>query len=525
MLSRPVTVAQCPLRLLASARKQALVIAMVLAASLATLSAASPALGNLHQEFAPFADCPLSTPGVTTCLYATTTSGEFTLANKTVPVSKTITIQGGLVGEGPTCCELVPAADGNTLSKTALPVPGGLVGIELLGNFTEVTATAELAGTVHANPNAILSRKGVAVSLPLKVKLDNPLLGSGCYVASESTPLQLQLITGTTNPPPPNKPISGSGGTFHQSGENQIATITNTSLVDNSFVAPGANGCTLLPLVGDLAVDVEVGLPGAAGRNTAILNGTLSEAEAPAVAAVLPLPDVGRCEKTEGVLEGKKTVYHGRYTNASCVAESETHTGKYEWTEGPGAGKKFTGTSKALTIETVGKSKVTCSASASQGEYTGPKTQSVSLTLTGCKGVLHGKSASCQNTASQGEITTSPLDGELEFTNETEPAKPIVGLDLKPTPPSTSVVAFECGGEWVSLGGSVIAPISAVDKMASTFKLKAAATEGRQTPEQFEGGVKDTLTVAIAGGAQEQAGLTASDTVVNEEPLEIKGAV
>lgn len=511
-------------RRLKPTRRRMLVVAMVLAAS--TLSSASPAMANLHHEFVPFADCPLGTPGVTTCLASTTTSGEFTLGNKTVPISRTITLQGGLIGAGSTCCKLAAAADGNTLSKTPQPVPGGLVGIELLGNFTEVTATAELAGPVSINPDGVLSRSGVAVALPLKVKLDNPLLGNECFVGTESTPLFLQLTSGTTNPPPPNKPISGKGGSYQISGQNQIITISGTSLLDNSFAAPGASGCGALPLVVDLAVDAQVGIPAAAGHNTAILNGTLEEAAAPAVAAILPLPDVGRCELTEGVPEGKKTVFHGGYTNATCIKESETHTGKYEWMPGPGAKRKFTSTSKAPTLETVGKSKITCAAGASEGEYTGLKTQTVAFTFTGCKTVLAGKGASCQSAAaSQGEMRTSPLDGELEFINETNPANPVVGLDLKPAASNADVVTFECAGTSASIKGSVIAPITAIDKMGPTFKLKATAVEGKQAPEQFEGGLKDTLTLAMSGSAEEQAGLTTTDTVVNEEPLEIKGAL
>ena len=61
------------------------------------------------------------------CLVATTTSGEFKLGNKTVPINKPIVMQGGII-EGSHV--LVPAADGNTLSHTPLTVPGGLTGIE-----------------------------------------------------------------------------------------------------------------------------------------------------------------------------------------------------------------------------------------------------------------------------------------------------------------------------------------------------------------------------------------------------------
>ena len=121
------------------------------------------------------------------------------------------------------------------LSKTPQPVPGGLLGItapawwpqflkdlfnETINNgFTGVTATVELAGTgvgVKVNFANALFASGTAFSIPVKVKLSNPFLGSSCYIGWNSNPMTLNLTTGTTAPPPPNNPISGNRG----EGEN-----------------------------------------------------------------------------------------------------------------------------------------------------------------------------------------------------------------------------------------------------------------------------------------------------------------
>ena len=64
--------------------------------------------------------------------------------------------------------------------------------------------------------------------------------------------------------------------------------VKGSSFVNNSFAAPAAQGCggsssRAGPL--DRAVDAELHLPAPAGRNTAILDGTLQEANAPAVRA------------------------------------------------------------------------------------------------------------------------------------------------------------------------------------------------------------------------------------------------
>lgn len=463
-------------------RRGALAALVAAIASMAMLGAASPAMATLKQDLARFSDCPLENPEATQCVYADTDKGEFVLGNGAVPVSKPVIIQGGL-----TPPVLVPAAYGNTLSKTPLPVPGGLVGIELIGNFTEVTATAELAGQAEISTEVVL---------PLKVKLDNPLglLGGSCYIGSNSEPISLHLKYG-----------SGSSITTKDNGA--IKVITGT-LIDKTFAAPGANGCTLVPLVGDLAVNVKEGLPSASGKNKAEMGGTTEEVAAQIVKAVKPLPDFGHCAK----------VVHGGYGNSTCTAETPAKNGKFEWTEGPGPNAKFSGTGTKVTLEGVGHSLVTCTASSNAGEYTGPKSAKLTLKLTGCAAGVKGSEGSCSSSgAAAGEIQTAQLNGALNFIDEgEEPALPTVGIDLTPAS-GTSLATFECGGKPVTVGGSVIVPISSLDKMATSFKLKAKATAGKQLPEAFEAEPNDTLTFN-----GEQAGLTSTSTLTNEEALEIK---
>ncbi len=263
----------------ARARATSTTIAVAAALGLLVGAAPAPAKKTPNPEFAPFADCPVGVHGVRYCVYADTTSGEFKVGSKTVTINKPITLQGGLM-EGSE--QLVPATDGDTLTKTPLTVPGGLVGIEGLGG--EVTATTEIAGPVLVNEANVATGSGPVVTLPARVKLSNPALGETCYIGSDAEPILLKLITGTTNPPPPNKPITGSPGSFAFNPTQEIAIISNTSLVDNSFAAPGVNGCgEPLSAVLDPVVDLAAGLPSAAGGNTAILNGTVEEAAATSV--------------------------------------------------------------------------------------------------------------------------------------------------------------------------------------------------------------------------------------------------
>lgn len=122
--------------------------------------------------------------------------------------------------------------------------------------------------------------RGPSVKLPVKVKLENPLLDDECYVGSDTEPIVLELTTGSTEPPSGTPPITGNPGTVSLNPALTIITISGASLVDNTFTAPAASGCGgLLSLVLDTALDVEVGLPAAAGASEAVLTGSLEETD------------------------------------------------------------------------------------------------------------------------------------------------------------------------------------------------------------------------------------------------------
>jgi hypothetical protein len=290
----------------ARVRKYVLTAVMAVAIPLALMAMTSTAFAVTHHpkgEFAPYADCPLSNPGTIACLLAKTEGGEFIVGKETVPIAKVITLQGaiGVVGGGE---GFIGAEDGNTLSKTPQKVPGGLSGLikcneisnlieriacELVfeNGTTGVNATTELAApasSIGINQNNLIEETGTALSLPVKVHLENTLLGSSCYVGSNAHPIVINLTTGTTAPPLPNKPISGSIGEPTLNPGGSIITLKNNKLVNNSFAAPGVEGCGgVFSFLIDPIVNAKLGVPAAAGHNTAILTGTLSLANAEAV--------------------------------------------------------------------------------------------------------------------------------------------------------------------------------------------------------------------------------------------------
>jgi hypothetical protein len=281
--------------------RRMLMLVVGLASTLAMLGVASPAMAALEGELAVFEQCPTSNAQLVACIYGKTSSGEFVVGNKTVPITNPITIQGGFTRNKETGAEeFVGAANGETISKSPQTVPGGLAGLikcneihELVlrltceltfqNGLTGVTATTELAAPasdIVLNEANLIQRKGIALSLPIKVKLSNPFLGSGCYIGSNAHPIILELTTGTTNPPPPNKPISGKVGNVIGNQEGTILYVKENTLVNNSFAAPGVEGCGAVPLLIDPVVDLQSGLPAAAGHNTAILNDQLEESGA-----------------------------------------------------------------------------------------------------------------------------------------------------------------------------------------------------------------------------------------------------
>ncbi len=269
---------------------------IALLAALGTSSAAAVPSG----EYAVFSDCPVSNLELAACLVSRTESGEITLGKQTVPLVATQTLQGGYTEEPSGAQHFVGAADGNTLSKTPQKVPGGLAGLvkcnEIKGSglledlaraacelvfengVTGVNATTELAApasSIGINEENILEASGIGLSLPIKVKLENPLLGEECYIGSNAHPVVLNLSSGTSGS------ARGKRGKLSDRAEGGILVISGNTLVDNTFAAPEATGCGgLFSSLIDPLLNAKVGLPAAAGTNTAILNNTVEQSGA-----------------------------------------------------------------------------------------------------------------------------------------------------------------------------------------------------------------------------------------------------
>jgi len=282
--------------------------AIVLAAMVVPMAFAAPALAKEPTgDFAVFKQCPRFTAGVELCLYSETQSGEVVLNKQKVPINEdkkhAIILQGGITNAGTNEEKFVGALNGETLSKTPQNVPGGLTGLvnctEITGSgflevlarescklifenkTTGVSAVTELAkpaSEIGISTNNLENAEGAALTLPIKVHLENPLLGSECYIGSSSSPITLKLTTGTTSPNLPNKPITGKVGKIAAKDEFEFLEISGNKLVENAFSAPGATGCGgIFAFLLDPIINSKIGLPSVDGQNTAIQNNLIKE--------------------------------------------------------------------------------------------------------------------------------------------------------------------------------------------------------------------------------------------------------
>ncbi len=278
---------------------------VLLLVAVTSFAFASSAAAKLTGNYTKFAQCPYKNPEAFKCIYSTTVGGEVVLGSKKVPIVNPAVLQGAFTEfDEKGFAKFVDATNGITLSKAPQPVPGGLAGLvnckeisnlilratcELTfeNGLTGVNSTLELArptNEILISENNLGGEIGTALKLPIKIRLENPLLGESCYVGSSSSPIIWNLTSGTTAPPGPNKAIKGTVGEIEFLEEGRILETKGTTLVDNAWAAPGANGCGgVFSFILDPIVNTSAGLPAAAGKNTAVLVNNIFIASAVAV--------------------------------------------------------------------------------------------------------------------------------------------------------------------------------------------------------------------------------------------------
>jgi hypothetical protein len=132
--------------------------------------------------------------------------------------------------------------------------------------LNRVTATVELAGQpTRFNATGALVTGVPLLDLPVKIHLNNVLLGPSCYIGSDANPIVLRPETTVRGAPRSIREPNGFPVIMLQ--------ITGSTMADDSFAVPAASGCGPLGLA-DTTINYRQGLPSPAGANELVLNET-----------------------------------------------------------------------------------------------------------------------------------------------------------------------------------------------------------------------------------------------------------
>lgn len=210
--------------------------------------------GNAVAAFPNFSDCPLSNPTLNACIDIQSRTGSMTIKGFTVPLGESLEIRGGVaLGATPNDTQFIPPVGKTGFFGRPIQIPGGILGINFPLPGNAVTATATLAGP----PSSIkLNLVTYDISVPIFLKLTNPIIGPGCQIGTTSNPSRLNMRT--TRP-------------GRETFTDTYTLVTGNTNADNTFAVPGATGCGIgLGLINSL-INVKLRLPSSSGNNQTVL--------------------------------------------------------------------------------------------------------------------------------------------------------------------------------------------------------------------------------------------------------------
>ncbi|MFD7426051.1 hypothetical protein ACFV6Z_03135 [Streptomyces sp. NPDC059818] len=290
--------------------------AAVVAIPLTPLSAsAATAAANLNGHWAPFSRCPVDDPAmlaadgqdlVASCVSSYSPGGAIKLGSTEATTGANDMQFGVIQDTAAGTFKVIPPA-GGALVGAPTTIPGGLLGLMCPSDIPVVSAVCQQITNVSLNKvNATVESAGAPtefnltaglvtgqpiVKLPVRIHLENPLLGSNCYIGSASDPVILRPQN-TTAPALAIERFDGDGTPNATEGSMLRFALTGNTQGDATFSVPKATGCGL---GGSLswAVNLKTGLPSASGNNHLTLNNASTYSGA-LTAPGLVLPDAGK---------------------------------------------------------------------------------------------------------------------------------------------------------------------------------------------------------------------------------------
>ncbi|HTU79552.1 MAG TPA: IPT/TIG domain-containing protein [Solirubrobacteraceae bacterium] len=419
----------------------------------------------------------------------------------------------GLAGSpAPLVDEVTPAA-GAEAGGTLVAIVGG--------NFDGATAVD--FGAVPAERFEVLSDDEILAVAPP---------GSGAVNVTVTTPQGTSAAGAesrfTYRPPPTVSTGEASDVSY---GEATLAASVNPngSAVSECRFEYGATpsygssaACSSLPGAGTNPVAVSASIADLHANTTYYYRALASSAYGTSYGTqqsftTAKFPEIGRCTK----LSGKAKT--GAYSSSKCTKHSAGEdSGAYEWRAWPLADPKLTLSGGNAAFVGAG-TRIECAASAGSGEYTGPQTALLSLTLTGCVDETDHLACNSPGLAG-GEVAVDSAQAELGFIDA---AKPTIGWAINQSS-DTPLASLECPeqGQPASafpILGAAIAPLKTVDKMAASDALDFKTEGDEQDPERFQGGPKDALAIELPGVGAVPATLVTTLKLSTKETVEVRG--
>ncbi|MDQ6527404.1 hypothetical protein RB608_27565 [Nocardioides sp. LHD-245] len=277
-------------------------VAVAIGGLSAGLGAAPAQADPLPPALQKFANCPVQNNAVTACYVMETSSvgikaGKFDEATTTDPM---VLQFGGIADSVKQTVISVPPANGvSPLQAPPIELPGGILGIPGFEFWPlEAYITPEIVGLPQLNLDNLMTNEPV-MNLNLKARISNPftnvltMLGDRCTIGSDSSPIKLNLTAGTTNPPPPNQPITGVPGTFDYNYQGTgVIRLSGQTVVDNAWGLPKASGCGLTGALNGV-IDIADGQANAGpGHNSTTMDTTIWSVSANKVRTAMGLPVV-----------------------------------------------------------------------------------------------------------------------------------------------------------------------------------------------------------------------------------------
>lgn len=268
--------------------------ALVTAAVLMPLSAASASVQSsvtLNGDWAPFNRCPVDNTAMLQadganqaplCVASSSPAGTIKIGNMAPSTSRS-DLQFGLIS-GSAGFTIIPPRQ-SAVQSAPVRQPGGLSGMicpsskpparqlcKTLAHdrqLNKVTATLMSAGAPsNFNLAAGLSSGIPIVTLPVKIHLQNALLGQNCYIGTNANPIVLHPEN-ATNPVVQSESFDGNG-TPDSTGVMFAIFSNGGTQQDTSFSVPGATGCGPARTFNAL-INQKAGLPSPSGQNSLVL--------------------------------------------------------------------------------------------------------------------------------------------------------------------------------------------------------------------------------------------------------------